>query len=116
MAVSFAPANIRECVTESGAPAPCAPSGSVPRATSPAAFFVESGLAAVAVGFPSQPARAIMPAAKNNRRHLDITPCVQICAVLRLLYDTDPGVMNVGAEVLAGKRSQLVKALGARLC
>ena len=57
-----------------------------------------------------------MLTAKNNRRHLDITQCVQICAVLRLLYDPDPGVMIVGAEVLAGKRSQLVKALGARLC
>jgi hypothetical protein len=57
-----------------------------------------------------------MLAAKNNRRHLDITPCVQVCAVLRLLYDTDPGVMIVAAEVLAGKRSQLVKALGVRFC
>jgi hypothetical protein len=52
------------------------------------AFFVESGLATVAVGVPSQPARAIMLAAKNNRSHLDITQCVQICAVLRMLSDT----------------------------
>jgi hypothetical protein len=62
----------------------------VPRATSAAAFFVESGLATVAAGLPSQPARAIMPAAKNNRSHLDITPCVQVCAVLRMFSDMDP--------------------------
>jgi hypothetical protein len=46
------------------------------------AFFVESGLATVAAGLPSQPVTAIMLAAKNNRSHLDITPCVQISAVL----------------------------------
>jgi hypothetical protein len=46
-----------------------------------------------------------MLAAKNNRSHLDITPCVQRCAVLRMLSDTDPrcsrGVTKatgVGAE------------------
>ena len=37
------------------------------------AFFVESALATVAVGLPSQPAKGIMVTAKNSRRHLDIT-------------------------------------------
>src|SRR5499426_4437051 len=89
VAVSCAPANIREWATKSDAPEPCAPSGSVPRATSPVAFFVEAGLATVAVGLASQPARAIIQAVKHNRSHLDITQCVRICAVLRMLSDTD---------------------------
>jgi hypothetical protein len=63
-----------------------------------------------------------MPAVKNNRGHLDITPCVQMCAVLRMLSDTDPRRSGRykgdrrGRRVLAGKLNQLVKALGARLC
>src|SRR5262249_15805869 len=45
----------------------------------------------VAVGLASEPARATMLAAKkNNSSHLDITRCVQICAVLRMLSDMDP--------------------------
>src|SRR4029077_18888157 len=56
---------------------------------------------------------------KNNSSHLDITPCVQVCAVQRMLTDTDPrapgrykGDRRV-RRVLAGKRNQLVKSLGA---
>jgi hypothetical protein len=54
------------------------------------AFFVESGLATVAVGILSQPPSAIMLAAKNNRSHLGIRQSVQTFAVLRMSSDTDP--------------------------
>src|SRR5262245_33914245 len=116
--MSFASVNIRECAFESDAPAPGAPLGSVPRATSPVAFFVESGFATLAVDVPSQPARAML-AAKNNRSHLEIAPCVQICAVLRMLSDMDPRCSGrlqsrpAWAPSTRCKGNQLVKALGA---
>src|SRR5437016_4507963 len=121
VAVSFAPADTREGATGSDAPAPCAPSGFVPRVTSAVAFFVESGLATVAAGLASQPARAIMLAAKNNGSHLGITPCVQACAMLRMLSDTDPGAPGRyegdrrGRRVLAAKGINCQDA-GSPLC
>jgi len=67
-----------------------------------------------------------MLAAKNKRRHLDITPCVQICGVLRILSDTDPscsgdvtnatGVMIVGAEYSLESGINWSRRWGARLC
>jgi hypothetical protein len=62
------------------------------------AFFVESGVTTVAEGLPSQPARAIMLAAKNNRSRLDITQSVQICEVLLRNVTKATGVMVVGVE------------------
>jgi hypothetical protein len=61
-----------------------------------------------------------MLAAKNNSGHLDITPCVPVFAVLPMLSDTNPRCSGRckgdrrERRVLAGKRNQTVKALGAR--
>jgi len=117
-----APADIRSGVSRIGtAPAPCASSGSVPRATFGGGVLRRIWPLQSRGGLPSQPARAIMPAVRTkegistSRRDVEVCgvgcecSCRHGSQVLRSVAKAD----RRGRRVLAGKGNQLSSRWGA---